>query len=505
MKHIYVMICLLLTMSSCQGFLNLQPDDKLTTENFWRNQSDAEQALAAAYSFVENYFGSWDVGEYKIVPESFREDLYELGSDALNYPHWMELYNFTYRSDNAQFRPYWEYCYKGIAQSNQVIFYVSKMTEDRIDLEVRDKIVAEAYFLKAYYYTRLMLNFERVVWNEQFAQDDTQLENPAVSRKVGWDNTIKCLDKAISLNAMSNKGNQVQLEKGRATIESAHAYRALAYLTRAFEETASKEQYLREALKSLDASIYTNCALVSNYESMFNGLNKNCPESIFEAQFTLNTNGGARYHHYLPSFIAIGELGGWDELYPNEKLMNAYKKELKADGSYDNRLYASIYFDDPKVDDMMNEKLDIASFASLFKNPEAVHPSFRKFLPEDLNTVPQKSEINVPTMRYSNVLLMRAEVNKELGNLGEAIADINTVRVVHGGLEPMTSTNVDEVQAQIEHQRMLEFPLEGYRFHDLRRWGKLEETYAGTGRNFDVDKHSFYPIPQAEENANGAL
>jgi len=109
-------------------------------------------------------------------------------------------------------------------------------------------------------------------------------------------------------------------------------------------------------------------------------------------------------------------------------------------------------------------------------------------------------------MRYANVLLMKAEVLNLQGHPEQAIPIINEVRKVHGDMPEMKGTSQENVQAQIEHERMIEFPLEAWRFYDLRRWGKLDVALHAAGRTtFSAEKHSFYPIPQSEIKANSAL
>ena len=72
--------------------------------------------------------------------------------------------------------------------------------------------------------------------------------------------------------------------------------------------------------------------------------------------------------------------------------------------------------------------------------------------------------------------------------------------------QPQTGTSQEAVRAQIEHERMIEFPLENYRWYDLRRWGKLSSALQAAGRTgFNEDKNSFYPTPLTELNANDAL
>ena len=129
------------------------------------------------------------------------------------------------------------------------------------------------------------------------------------------------------------------------------------------------------------------------------------------------------------------------------------------------------------------------------------------FLPSTADEMWQSNTaINIPLMRYANVMLMQAEVLNELKRTEEAIVLINEIRDVHGDMSPMTGTSQEAVRAQIEHERMIEFPLENYRWYDLRRWGKLASAMQNAGRsNFKESEHSFYPTPLTEINANDQL
>lgn len=111
---------------------------------------------------------------------------------------------------------------------------------------------------------------------------------------------------------------------------------------------------------------------------------------------------------------------------------------------------------------------------------------------------------NIPLMRYANVLLMKAEALNELGQTTEAISLINQVRE-RADMPDMKGTSQAQVREQIEHERLLEFPLENLRFYDLRRWGKTQEALKAVGRDFNPDKNNFYPIPIQEINTNNAL
>ena len=130
-------------------------------------------------------------------------------------------------------------------------------------------------------------------------------------------------------------------------------------------------------------------------------------------------------------------------------------------------------------------------------------PNFRRFTPETYEELRDYCPFNIPLMRYANVMLMKAEVLNKQGHPEQAIPLINEIRAKHGKMPAMKGTSQAEVQAQIEHERIIEFPLESYRWYDLRRWGKLSEVLGKRG--FSEGKHNFFPIPLWEVNANSAL
>ena len=141
----------------------------------------------------------------------------------------------------------------------------------------------------------------------------------------------------------------------------------------------------------------------------------------------------------------------------------------------------------------------------LGKKEEEIYdrPSFRKFMPATLEALYKtNTDVNFTMMRYANVLLMKAEALNNLGKTEQAIPLINEVRKVHGNMPPMQGTSQAAVQAQIEHERMIEFPLENFRWYDLRRWGKTAEALKAAGRTGFDNSRLFYPIPLTEENSN---
>ena len=407
-----------------------------------------------------------------------------------------------------QFSYYYKDLYRGVNFANQVLAKLPDIPAEGISENKRNELIAESHFLRGYYHLMLLLNWEKIVIRDEYIQNDDQLDKPLSERTACWDFVVAELEAATNLPA-----KRPDSELGRATSGAANAYLGMAYLTRAYEESAKKADFLNKALSAFNKVQGYELVGGDDLINMFNGRNKNCSESVFELQYTKTTANGARYNSCIHFWIASSELGGWDEIIPNERLFNEYTKEgeIATTGRYDSRLYNTIYFNC----DYFNEGGKILSYnyKDLFTKEvdggvEVYNrPVFRKFTPATIDEMYEgRCAFNIPLMRYANVLLMKAEVLNLQNKTAEAIDIINEIRRVHGDMPAMKGTTAAEVQAQIEHERIIEFPLESYRWYDLRRWGKLTQALKAVGRDaFNESEHSFYPIPLWEINSNGAL
>lgn len=190
MKKIFISIATvlsLMTMSSCEDFLTVESPDQLTSSSFWRNKADAEAGLAAAYSKMESSTDVWGFAEIHWPVEAYREDIIKMGNDALNYQNWTELALFTYGNGNSQFSLYWQDNYAGISYCNQVIEKVSEIPDGAITPEDRGKIINEAHFLRAYYHTKLLMNWQDVVIRDKYITSQADLSKALSSRTECWE------------------------------------------------------------------------------------------------------------------------------------------------------------------------------------------------------------------------------------------------------------------------------------------------------------------------------
>lgn len=117
---------------------------------------------------------------------AYREDIVNLGSDALNYPNWVELANFTYTNGNSQFTYYWQDAYRGVNYCNQVIENVPNIPADKITEEERNTILNEAHFLRGYYHMKLLLTWKEIVIRDAYISSTDQLDKALATREEAW-------------------------------------------------------------------------------------------------------------------------------------------------------------------------------------------------------------------------------------------------------------------------------------------------------------------------------
>lgn len=115
-------------------------------------------------------------------------------------------------------------------------------------------------------------------------------------------------------------------------------------------------------------------------------------------------------------------------------------------------------------------------------------------------TVTSSAIDRLPIIRNEELLLIRAEANIGLGNLTAAQADINLVRAA-AGLAPVTLTDANQAIDQLLHERRYSLFIEGHRWVDMRRFGRLNQLPIDrAGKDKILDK---MPIPETELPESG--
>ncbi len=471
MKNIkYSALFLVFGLASCQSILDKEPLGILDTGSYFQTSADAVQAINAAYepllfnSKNNNFY--WAFGE---MPS----DEAVTGGDG-SRPGLTELDFFTYTPRTEEFNDFWKLNYQGITQANTVI---EKVPVVSMDESLKNRILGEAYFLRAYYHFLLAQTFGNVPLITRVTPPD-ELKQPAKNRDEVLRQVIADCDFAAGVLPSSYPAGDV----GRATQGAAYALAAKANL------------YLKDWNKVLDyvgkvkgLGVYS---LMPDYEDNFRENTQNNAESVWEIQ---HTN------------LELGLGNSLNQWWRSKKLVDGYGFAEVTQSYFD-----SFEPGDPR------RKFTIASnnepyLGVVYKNSfSSTKHSPRKYLQIDSTTTQvADGDINYTAIRYAEVLLWEAEALAELGRVGEAQAPLEQVRARARAqaTDPATALPMVAVTDQaamidaVRHERSVELGFEMHRFYDLVRWGLADQLLP----DFQPGKHEVFPIPQTELDLNSTL
>lgn len=484
------------SVTSCTDKLDQQNPNLQTETNFWQTDDDFLAGLAATYKV----FKSSDHGYYAIrgiqISNARGDDFFFRNDVQALY----QVATFTNNPTTGLVGNVFAGCYSGIFRANQII---EKAPEAPISEASRDQFIAEAKFIRALNYFHLAINFGDVPIITSVPKDrDDYFVKQSPEADV-WAQVIADFKEAKNTLPVSYPAEWV----GRATRGAAIGFLGKAYVyTNRWPEAAAEFSLLADANGFAKDPFSYN--LMANYEDNFLKEKDNNEESLFEIQLqhvggtatgsaenANQTQGTRTANSFAPS-----EVGGFFGPFPTNKIFEEFQKEKTVDGDFDPRMYASLVWDYPGA---MYYNRPYTSFGELFgfKSRIRKYQNWR-----DDNEGIQISEINEKALRYADILLMYAEALTMQDRQGEAYPLINRIRT-RAQLAPLpTGYTREQVLAEIQHQRMIEFFRENLRFYDLKRWGLLVQEITNSDKEgrefFDIDKHQYLPIPQGEINAN---
>lgn len=465
----YFTLVLALSLSACESILDKDPIGILDADSFFKTKEDAIQAINSAYgpllinSANNNFY--WAFAE---LPS----DEALTGGDG-SRPGLTELDFFTYTPRTQEFNDFWKLNYNGINQCNTVI---DKVPAVAMDENLKNRILGEAHFLRAYYYFQLTQVFGNVPLFIKLTPPE-ELKVPAAPKAEIYTQILSDCNSAAGILPSTFSG----LDVGRATKGAALA---LAAKTSLYQKDWSQVLVYVDAVKAI--GIY---ALMPDYQDNFRENTQNNAESVWEIQHTnLELGVGNSLNQYWASKKWTGGYGFAEVSVNFANSFEAGDPRRRFTVAANNEDYFGLIYKN--------------SFSSTKFSP-------RKYLQAD-STVTQKADgdINYTAIRYAEVLLWEAEALAELGRVNEAQVPLEAVRARARtqasdpltALPAITTTDQAEMIQAVRHERQVELGFEMHRFFDLVRWG-MTSLMPG----FVVGKHEVFPIPQIEIDLNPAL
>jgi len=465
----YFLLVSFLTLFSCGNILDIDPIGILDAGSFFQTSDDAVQAINAAYGPL--LFNNANSNFYWAFAEVTSDEAIAGGDGSR--AGIVELDQFTYTPRTQEFNDFWKVNYNGITQSNTVLDGVPTI---QMDESLKNRILGEAHFLRAYYYFLLTQVFGDVPLLTRIIPPD-ELKIPRTPKAEIYDQIVADCDlAAASLPAAYSDANI-----GRATKGSAYALAAKTFI---YEKNWDKALEYIAKVKSL--GIY---ALVADFQDNFKKETQNNSESVWEIQ-----------HANLE--LGVGNfLNQW---WRSKKIEGYGFAEVTPD------FFAAFEPGDPR------RKFTIAMnndeyFGHVYKpSYSSTGFSVRKYLQDD-DAVTQVSDgdINYTAIRYAEILLWEAEALAELDRVQEAQAPLEEVRAraraqsddPANTLLPILTTDKQEMIDAVRHERQVELGFEMHRFFDLVRWGIAADLIP----EFQTGKNEVFPLPQTEIDLNSSL
>lgn len=465
MKKIYILPALIsaLLFTSCSDFLTEDVRGQENLDTYFQTEAEAESFVTGCYNAL-TFNGWWQVNTVWLLSEMTSDDGW-MGNTTQQSDYTSLAFFQSNGQSNGLISNFWQYRYKGILRCNIVI---SKMAEAPIADEAKKaRLIAEAKFLRAFYYFELVKNFGGVPIVETFAMPD---EIQGVTRNTVEEVYLfieKDLEEAAAV--LPQRSSQSDSEIGRATRGA-----ALGLLGKV-SVYQSKWAEAKETLKTLiDEGEY---ALLDNFGDVWDVDYDNSVESLFEVQFTYDgvyALGGS-----LPIVAGNrsgGDQDGWAWGLPSANLENAY---VEAGDSERLRWTiirhgATEIAGEPDFEEVIELQGDQNGDGTYAVDPSK-HKSarlMRKYYiplakrPEVFNT--DKVPLNHRLLRYADILLLYAEACNETNDDVAARAALNQVRR-RVDLSDVTAGGND-LRRLIRAERRLELAFEQNRLYDIRRW-----------------------------------
>jgi hypothetical protein len=480
-KSLIALLLIVFGTTSCNKYLDLEPQDGIIRQEFWKTKEQLAAAVNGCYAsllsdpLVENLF-LW--GE-------LRGDMLSAGTGIRSG----ELNVMNVNINSANTITDWSIVYKVINNCNTVLDFGPGVlkSDNTLTQSVLDSYMGEAYALRALMYFYLARTFGDVPLKlTSTTSDADNLQIPKSTQADVFAQVLADLKKAEPI-VLKNYGTN-DMNKGRITYYAVEAMLADLYLwlnqydncIKACDNITNSGQF---TLVPGDPNWFTTV--------YFQG---NSAESIFEVQFNQNKLNPFYNMFAVTSKRFKAALKVSAEMYTIDNI-NIDNKDIRGDG-------AALKFSDGSIYKYQgvnsgSTRASSASYAHWF------------------------------VYRYSDIMLMKAEAQNQLGNGLAALDAIAKVRLRANAL-PMSEMIVlpddkDGVTNYLLAERAREFGFEGKRWFDLLRNAR-RDNYARLDLLLDIvsttadpqyqqaaivklrDKRSHYlPIYLYELQANKAL
>lgn len=546
-----------LTIFSCKKSFLERPPEGVFSEVSLANAKGINATVIAAYALLDGWSDNgwnnaagnpWPVAGSNWIWGSVASDDAYPGSQPNDQEGVERVNRFEYVADDPYYRAKFQQCYAGVGKANVSLRLLNAAT----DLSAAEKaqLTGEAKFLRAHYHFEAYKMWINVPFIDEKVVDYRVSNATNIFPKIEQD----------FKDAIAGLAEVSSTSSGRATKGAAQAYLARAYM---FVGKYTEAKALLQPVISGGKYSLTN-----NYHDNFDASKQNNSEMLFAYKASVNdgagesSNGNWGDRLNAPHGNApVTQCCGFHQ--PSQNLVNAFRTDavtgLPLFTTFNNSLFnQATDFVDPRLDWTVgrtgtpyldwgphrDDWIRDGGYCGFFAPKKNVfHKAQKNTLSTASGWSTAPNAIDIPFIRYSDVLLMAAECEIETsGDLNLARTYINAVRTragnfvqgagaseasisqaLPGGAGTVNSTlykiglyttpfaSQAEARRAVRFERRLELAMEGYRFFDLRRWNDLqtlidflavEKTRRvqlfGAAQAPTATKLKYYPLPSVE-------
>jgi hypothetical protein len=515
-NKIFIISLLAVLFCSCEDYLNRQPLTEYSESSLWKSEKDALIALNGCYQ-------NWESGHWIIYMDVASDN-------AFNPYSWegFQMYgNMMLLTPTNAGNHKWNF--NTIQKCNWFLANVDVTPGDK---ELIKRMKGEARFLRAYKYFVMAQLYGDV---PLIINNISTTEANSITR-TSKDEVINFVLSELAAITNDLPESYPETESGRITRGAAWALKARVELF---------NQKYEECLVSCN-NILGTYSLFPDYTELFRIQNENNSEIILDIEYLENDVEFGSLGVLLPQSV----MGAWNSIDPIQPLIDAYEMSngktiddpssgydpedpykdrdprLEATVIRPGALYYGAYF---------NPLENIPGSLDYYATENYSGFAVRKYapFPDDFSDI-WNVGLNIPVIRYAEVLLTYAEAKIELNQIDNSVYEaIDEVRnrvgmPVVDRTEYSTQTKLREL---VRRERRVELAMEGLRWYDVQRWRIASEVMTGqvygsrlgtvdmsTGkltftegqieneiREFDETKNYLWPIPQSEMDINKKL
>lgn len=471
-----LIIAFISLLSSCEGDLEPEIFDRVSTTNFFETRGDVNAAVTGIYAeFGASWFNRWVNGEWGT--DEYLNNFF--GRDVVN--------NFIWSGD-AEYSQLYIQKLPAVTRAGALLEVLKDL--EFLNEQEKARFIAEVKTARAVHMYDLLTNYGPcpVILDEELLRNpDPNFKpvRPPLNTPEGEQYTVdyvaaieKDLKEAIEdleIDVPSNDYGQFgRFDKGTA----------MTVLLKLYMHQKHWEQANTMALDIMNLDKYS---LEGEYASIWSINNEQNDEIIWAVPRRANINGQDLRARTLTNDWEVTN----EAAYNGDKVRFDFYDTFDENDIRRNNIVVEFVNPDGDTINLRDPSSNARGGYNLKygRDPEAV----------------ATSGVDIINLRYADVILCKAEALNEInGPNQESIDLLNEIRNRAGVNELQLSdfTSKEQLRDAILDERGWEFYMEGLRREDLIRHGKYIE-YASLRENANPeDFHVLYPIPQDAYNEN---